>query len=58
MDAARNAVAEVTGHGGRERTDVEEVVNPAVTSEVIKPHVHEETQEAVDREVHQHHYHV
>lgn len=31
-------------------------VNPAVTSETVKPHRHEETTEAVDREVHQDHY--
>jgi len=32
-------------------------VNPAVTDEVIKPHRHEETREAVDREIHRDHYH-
>ena len=56
MDAARAAVSKITGRQGH-RTDVDEVVNPAVVSETIKPHRHEETQEAIDREVHQHHYH-
>lgn len=56
MDAARAAVSKITSRTGH-RTEVDEVVNPAVTAEVIKPHVHEETQEAIDREVHQHHYH-
>lgn len=56
MEAARAAVSKITGRTGH-RTDVDEVVNPAVTSETIKPHRHEETTEAVDREVHQDHYH-
>eukprot|EP00262_Sarcandra_glabra_P013348 TRINITY_DN3678_c0_g1_i1.p1 TRINITY_DN3678_c0_g1~~TRINITY_DN3678_c0_g1_i1.p1 ORF type:complete len:306 (+),score=26.89 TRINITY_DN3678_c0_g1_i1:88-918(+) len=56
MEAARNAVNKITGNRGH-RTDVDEYVKPAVTSETIKPHRHEETTEAVDREVHQHHYH-
>ena len=56
MQAAKDAVSKLTSRTGH-RTDVDEVVNPAVTSETIKPHRHEETTEAVDREVHQHHYH-
>lgn len=56
MDAARAAVHKITSRTGH-RTDVDEVVNPAVVSETIKPHRHEETQEAIDREVHQDHYH-
>ncbi|KAK5096791.1 hypothetical protein LTS08_007281 [Lithohypha guttulata] len=56
MDAARAAVSKITSHGG-ERTDVDEVVRPVVTEEVVKPHRHEETTEAVDKEIHQHHYH-
>lgn len=31
-------------------------VNPAVTSETVKPHRHEETREAIDKEIHQDHY--
>lgn len=56
MDAAKAAVGKITGRTGH-RTDVDEFVNPAVTSETVKPHRHEETTEALDREVHQHHYH-
>lgn len=56
MDAAKAAVSKFTSNRGH-RTDVDEVVNPAVVSETIKPHKHEEKIEAIDREVHQHHYH-
>lgn len=56
MDAARAAISKITSRQGH-KTDVDEVVNPAVTSETIKPHRHEEMTEAVDREVHQDHYH-
>lgn len=56
MEAARAAITKITSRTGH-RTDVDEVVNPAVTSETIKPHRHEETTEAIDREVHQDHYH-
>lgn len=56
MDAARAAISKITSRTGH-RTDVDEVVNPAVVSETIKPHRHEETTEAIDREVHQDHYH-
>lgn len=56
MDAARAAISKITSRQGH-KTDVDEVVNPAVTSETIKPHRHEEVTEAVDREVHQDHYH-
>lgn len=56
MDAARAAIGKITSRKGH-TTDVDEYVNPAVTSEVIKPHRHEEITEAIDREVHQDHYH-
>ncbi|KIX97165.1 uncharacterized protein Z520_07279 [Fonsecaea multimorphosa CBS 102226] len=56
MEAARAAVQKITGNRGQ-HTTVEETVNPAVTHEAIKPHRHEEHTQAVDREVHQHHYH-
>lgn len=56
MEAAKAAVQKITGNRGH-HTTVEETVNPAVTRETIKPHRHEEATEAVDREVHQHHYH-
>jgi len=56
MEAARAAVSKITSRKGH-TTDVDEYVNPAVVSETVKPHRHEEVQEAVDREVHQDHYH-
>lgn len=56
MEAAKAFVAKHTSNTGH-KTDVEEIVNPAVTWEQVKPHRHEITTEAVDREVHQHHYH-
>lgn len=56
MDAARAAVSKITSRKGH-TTDVDEYVAPAVVSEVVKPHRHEVTQEAIDREVHQDHYH-
>jgi len=56
MDSARNAIREFTSKSGH-HTIVDQTVNPAVTQEVIKPTKHEEITTAVDREVHQHHYH-
>lgn len=56
MEAAKAAVSKLTSRQGH-KTEVNEVVNPAVTSETIKPHRHEEVTQAVDREVHQDHYH-
>lgn len=56
MDAARAAVQKITGHRGH-HTTVEETVNPAVVHETVKPVRLEEATQAVDREVHQHHYH-
>lgn len=57
MEAARNVVSSFLGRDGKQHTNVDETVNPAVTSETVKPHRHEETTEAVDREVHKDHYH-
>jgi hypothetical protein len=56
MDAAKAAISKFTSKRGH-HTTVEENVQPAVTQETIKPHRHEEATQAVDREVHQHHYH-
>ncbi|KAK5457228.1 hypothetical protein LTS15_005009 [Exophiala xenobiotica] len=56
MEAARAAVNKITGQRGH-HTTVEESVGPAVTQETIKPIRHEEATQAIDREVHQHHYH-
>ena len=56
MDAAKRAIAEHTSQRGH-TTDVDEIVHTGITSETIKPHRHEETTQAVNREVHQHHHH-
>jgi len=56
MEKAREAVANFTARRGHDTT-VDETVRPAVVKEEIKPTRHEEIQEAVDREVHQDHYH-
>jgi hypothetical protein len=56
MEAAKAAVSKFTSNKGH-KTTVEENVNPAITHEAVKPHRHEEQTQAVDREVHQHHYH-
>jgi len=57
MEKARAAVSSFIGKGGHHETDVTESVAPAVVNEQIKPTRHEELTEAVDREVHQDHYH-
>lgn len=56
MDEAQRAVADFTSKKGH-TTEVDELVHPGVTAETIKPHRHEETTEAINREVHQHHHH-
>jgi len=56
MEAARAAVQNFTSRKGH-TTEVDELVQHGVTSEAVKPHRHEETTQAVDREVHQHHHH-
>jgi hypothetical protein len=56
MESAKAAINKFTSKHGH-HTDVEERVNPTVTSETVKPTRHENITEAVDREVHQDHYH-
>jgi len=56
MEKARAAVSNFTARKGH-TTDVTESVAPAVVDEHVKPTRHEELIEAVDREVHQDHYH-
>jgi hypothetical protein len=56
MQAAKEAIHNFTSKKGHS-TDVDETVQPAVTQEQVKPHRHEETTQAIDREVHQHHTH-
>ncbi|ETN45709.1 uncharacterized protein HMPREF1541_09542 [Cyphellophora europaea CBS 101466] len=56
MQAAKDAVHKFTSKRGHDTT-VDENVTGAVTKENIRPHQHEERTQALDREVHQDHYH-
>lgn len=57
MEAAKETISKLLGSHGHHKTEVDEQVAPAVTSETVKPHRHEETTQAIDKEVHQDHYH-
>lgn len=56
MEAAKKAVQDFTSLRGH-RTEVDERVQPAITSETVKPVRHEEATTALKKEVHQHGYH-
>lgn len=51
MESAKAAVSKFLGKAGHHDTTVEETVQPAVTSETVKPTQHENIAQAVDREV-------
>lgn len=57
MDRAKAAVGEIMHRAGHHDTTVHEKVAPAVVNETIKKTRHEEKVTAVDREIHQDHYH-
>ena len=57
MDKAKAAVSNFVSRSGKHDTTVHEQITPAVTEEHVIPQRHEEVQQAVDREVHQDHYH-
>ncbi|KAL5407436.1 hypothetical protein PMIN03_007159 [Paraphaeosphaeria minitans] len=57
MEKAKAAVSDFMSKSGHHDTTVHETVAPAVSNEVVKPHVHEEVNTAIDKEVHQDHYH-
>lgn len=57
MESAKAAVSNLLRKAGHHDTTVDEIVQPAVTSETVKPTRHENVTQAVDREVHQDHYH-
>jgi len=57
MDKAKAAVSDFMKKSGHKDTTVHESVNPAVVQETISPERHEQTQVAIDKEVHQDHYH-
>lgn len=57
MDKAKAAVSGFLAKDGKNDTTVHETVNPAVTNEHITKTKHEQATTAVDREVHQDHFH-
>jgi hypothetical protein len=57
MDKAKAAVSSLLSKSGHHDTEVHERVAPAVEHKTINPNQREERQIAVDREVHQDHYH-
>ncbi|KAI9844199.1 MAG: hypothetical protein M1838_002284 [Thelocarpon superellum] len=57
MDKAKAAVGNFMAKAGHHDTTVHERVAPAVTQETLNRTRVEEKQMAIDREVHQHHYH-
>ncbi|KAM3415176.1 hypothetical protein BST61_g10296 [Cercospora zeina] len=57
MDAAKNAVKSFIHKDGKHDTTVHEKVNPAVTNETVTRQQEDRVTTAVDKEVHQDHYH-
>jgi len=57
MDKAKQAVSSFLSKDAKHDTTVNEVVNPAVTQEHVSRTQREDVTKAVDREVHQDHYH-
>jgi len=57
MDKAKAAVHDFVSRSGKHDTAVDETVAPAVVSEKVQPTRHENLTTAVDREIHQDHYH-
>ncbi|KAL2070161.1 hypothetical protein VTL71DRAFT_13187 [Oculimacula yallundae] len=57
MDKAKAAVGSFLNRDGKHDTTVHETVNPAVTNEHVTRTQQEEVTTAIDREVHQDHYH-
>jgi hypothetical protein len=57
MDKAKQAVSGFLSKSGHHDTTVHEKVAPAVTNETVTPTRHENLTTAIDKEVHQDHYH-
>jgi len=57
MDKAKDSIKGFLGKSGQHDTTIHEKINPAVQHENITRKEHEEATTAVDREVHQDHYH-
>ncbi|KAK4188905.1 hypothetical protein QBC35DRAFT_179935 [Podospora australis] len=57
MDKAKRVVEDFTSRAGHHDTTVTENVAPAVEHETIRPTQHEEINTAINKEIHQDHYH-
>lgn len=57
MDKAKQAISGFLHRDGKHDTTIHETIDPAVTNEHITRTQHENVTKAVDREVHQDHYH-
>lgn len=57
MEKAKQAVSKFVSRDGKHDTTVDESIQKAVTEEHVRPHQHEDTTTAVDKEVHQDHHH-
>jgi len=57
MDKAKAVVSDFMHKAGKHNTTVHERVAPAVTHQTVKPERHENVTTAVDKEIHQDHYH-
>ncbi|MBE7180026.1 MAG: hypothetical protein INR71_02265, partial [Terriglobus roseus] len=57
MESSKAAITEFLSKGGQHDTTVHETVAPVVTHEVVNPTQHEEVTTAIEKEVHQDHYH-
>jgi hypothetical protein len=57
MEKAKAAVSNFLSRDGKHETTVHETVNPAIENERVTRTEQENVQRAVDREVHQDHYH-
>jgi len=57
MEKAKQAVSGFLSKDGKHNTTVHETVNPSIQHENVTPTRHENVTTAVDREVHQDHYH-
>jgi hypothetical protein len=57
MDKAKRVVEDFTSRAGHHDTTVTENVAPAVEHETVRPTQHEEINTAINKEIHQDHYH-
>ncbi|KAK8026699.1 hypothetical protein PG991_003755 [Apiospora marii] len=57
MEKAKQAIRDFTSKSGHHDTTVHSATAPSVEHEAVKPQQHENINTAIDREVHQDHYH-